>query len=407
MTTTSSAPSPDRRKGVLHRITSRWWRILLLWFVIATPVVLMIRAIVVPTYEAFALLQVQPISHRLYENPGPEITTFDSVLPYLQTQVNLITADRVLIAALTSPEVKNLNFITKSDDPRADLRENLDAQIVKDAYLIRVALELSNGSEAAVIVNAVINSYLTYSGEFKRSENSKLRASLSAQREKIRYEIKSRRGALQALYSKIRESDVSPLNDSGSEGDPTRPTFRSVTEKMWEFITSEMVKTDLELIRAQADLDAHLAADQEEADQKRKQRIAELKLDVAALVKQKANLAKYYAQSKVDNKNFDYDSSESELLSHQLKELLTAEDQLKKELEELEFKASQEDYRVVQVDEAKVPKVPTNNKRTEYMVCAANAILLMLLGLFLLIPVDTAAVNSPSSKQPPHDEFGR
>jgi hypothetical protein len=54
-----------------------------------------------------------------------------------------------------------------------------------------------------------------------------------------------------------------------------------------------------------------------------------------------------------------------------------------------------------------VPKVPTNNKRLEFMVYAPIAILLMLLGLFLLIPVDAAAVNSLSSKQPLHDEFGR
>ena len=106
-------------------------------------------------YEAFSLLQVQPVSHGLYGQAGSETSDFRSVTPYLQTQVALITTDRVLTTALASPEIKNLSFIKESDDPRADLRKNLDVEIVKDAYLIRVALELANGKEAAAIVNAV------------------------------------------------------------------------------------------------------------------------------------------------------------------------------------------------------------------------------------------------------------
>ena len=100
----------------------------------------------------------------------------------------------MLTKALASPEMKNLSFIKDSDDSRADLRKTLEVQIVKDAYLIRVGLELAKGEEAAAIVNAVVNSYLAYNGEFKRGENSKLRASLASQREKIQSEIKTQAG---------------------------------------------------------------------------------------------------------------------------------------------------------------------------------------------------------------------
>ena len=91
------------------------------------------------------MLQVQPVSHGLYGQARSDTIDFRSVTPYLQTQVALITTDRVLTDALASPEIKDLSFIKQSDDSRADLRKNMGVEIVKDAYMIRVALELANG----------------------------------------------------------------------------------------------------------------------------------------------------------------------------------------------------------------------------------------------------------------------
>src|SRR5262249_15624188 len=145
-----------------------------------------------PTYESYSFLRVQPVSHDLYGQAGGEGTTFTGIVPYLQTQVNLITTDTVLTPVLASPEVRDLSFIKNSDDSRAELRKNLEVKIVKDAYLIRVALELANGHEAATIVNEVLRRYLAYYGDFKQKENSQLRTSLSAQRDRIQNELKVR-----------------------------------------------------------------------------------------------------------------------------------------------------------------------------------------------------------------------
>jgi uncharacterized protein involved in exopolysaccharide biosynthesis len=404
MNTSSSAPSPDRRQGILHRTTGRWWQILLLGMVITVPLVSVISLSVERRYEAFSLLQVRPVNWICRATAGPDQADIQSGRTYLKTQFNMITTDSVLTTALASPEIKNLSIVTEAVDARTELRDRLMVTIVPDSYLIRVALELPNGAEAAAIVNAVVNSYLAYNGEFKRGENSKLRASLSAQRVKVWNEIKIKREELKALYRRNVVSSVSPLNDSGNEGDPTRPTFSSVTEKVWESLASEIVKTDLELIKAQAALDALLAADQREGDLKYKQELAELKLNVAALVKQKQNLAKYYAQSKVDGKAGTDDSVEAKFLNRQLETLMASDNHLKTNLEELEFKASQEDYRVVQVDEATVPKVPTTDNRFKYMIAAPIAVYLMLLGLFLLIPINAESSSQRSASGPAPDE---
>ena len=70
-------------------------------------------------------------------------------------------------------------------------------------------------------------------------------------------------------------------------------------------------------------------------------------------------------------------------MQHQLDILLQREQQVRANLEQLDFEASQEDFRVTQVDQAVAPKVPTNNKRIKYMAAAPIALLFMILGVVL------------------------
>ena len=57
----ASASTPQITPQVILRGLSRhWWRILLLWLVVSTPLAYLIYSLVEPTYEAFSLLQVQP-----------------------------------------------------------------------------------------------------------------------------------------------------------------------------------------------------------------------------------------------------------------------------------------------------------------------------------------------------------
>jgi polysaccharide biosynthesis transport protein len=489
---TTGPVSQVNPRTLLRGLTRHWWQILLIWLVLAAPAMYLILQYVSPTYEAFSLLQVQPVSHELYGQAGSDATTnFTSVMPYLQTQVNLITTDRVLTNALASTEIKNLSFITKSDDSRADLRKNLDVKIVKDAYLIRVALELPNGNEAAAIINAVLDSYLAYNGEFKRGENSKLRASLFAQSEKIQKEIKAKQNELKALLEKgtvsLPKAELNPkLKNAEDAAD--QPVFERVTPGQMERLADEMLRTELEYIKVESDLAAcELAARPEERDsgrelkQDEEQRdrrireefvkdpdiialgeqiaaaaeqrdhaksmarqandparrhaemkykklmteyedqweskrkeigerlrvgtvgsqsmepISQLKLKLQSLAAQKKAQVSRLAQLKVEEKKANDDSFEATIVKHQLDILLKSDDQLKTNLEELEFKASQEDYRVVQVDQAKAPTVATNNKRMKYLIAAPVVLLFMVLGLFFLLEVKAERVADPDA----------
>ena len=87
----------------------------------------------------------------------------------------------MLQVAIANPLVVKIPVIETSEDPTADLRKKIRVEIVKEAYLIRVALELPNAEHAATIINAVVDSYLEYHAEYKHGADSQLKESLTAQ----------------------------------------------------------------------------------------------------------------------------------------------------------------------------------------------------------------------------------
>ena len=489
LATTAAQVNP---RTLLRGLTRHWWHILLIWLVLSVPAVYLIRQLVAPTYEAVSLLQVQPVSHGLYGQVGSETTDFRSLTPYLQTQVTLITTDAVLTTALASPEIKDLSFIKESDDARSTLRKNLDVEIVKDAYMIRVALEIANGKEAADIVNAVVSSYLAYNGDFKRGENRKLRASIATERVKIQNDIKVKRANLNSLTQKGTIGAARPIlnaNAAKDDGNPAlEPVFSSVTRGQFEKLIDQMMNTDLELFRVESELstlesatrtdEKDLMQDSKQHQEQLERRIREefvrdpeivalgediqmaleqldhaksvarqsndparraaaqkydklmveyegqweikrkeigqrlkagtmgphslepindLKLKLQALQAQKKKQAEAFSKLKVDEKVANDDAFEATFLKHELEVLLKSDDHLKTNLEELDFKTSQEDVRVALVDNAKAPRTATNNKRLRYQIAAPAALLFMVLGLFFLLEVKAERVADPDT----------
>ena len=175
-------------------------------------------------------------------------------MTYLQTQVTLITSDRVLEPAVANTEVATLPTIKKSEDPKSDLRKNLLVEIVKDANLIRVALESPNPQEAVTIVNAVVESYLAQNIDYSRTANRDLTNSLEQQIKKLGTEINAKKKELKELVKKGKVAALKPreMLNTKTETDPTQPTFKVLPEAQIQQIVSEMVKTDLELFDAKA-----------------------------------------------------------------------------------------------------------------------------------------------------------
>ncbi len=388
--TATPDPNPRRSYGLLSRVIRRWPLILALWMLISAGIVYLIHVNVQPTYEAFSTLVVAPASPRLFELPRSENVDYNTITPYLQTQVNLITSDRVLGVAIANPDVVNLRTIRESDDPRSDLRDRMDVEIVKDAYMIRVALKLPNGDQAAKIVNAVVYSYLAYNSEYRRGKNSTLRAGLVSQLEKFRNEIDEKRAALKSLRQKSGIDlplAAITLKEPVDVSDPIRSPIAAVSETQAARIADELINTELELIKSRAILETTEAANKGANDPGLQKNLGDLRLKLTALLKQREYQARYLKGLKVETKTGTEDPIEATLVKREMETLIQRHEQIKTNVQQLDFEADQEDYRVVPIDPAVPPKVPTHDKGIEYMAIAPLAVLLALFGLALLSPV--------------------
>jgi polysaccharide biosynthesis transport protein len=262
---TTTTPQIDPRV-LLRGLGRHWWRILLLWVVVSTPLAYLIFSLIQPTYEAFSLLQVQPTQKDLFGQGLHDATNQLVAQPYLETQVQLIISDKVLDGALarpataTSPLIAKLPMIAKSKDPKTELRGDMVVEILKNTFLIRVALASRDPQEAAAIVNAVVDSYLERHNEYHRSANKTLKASLDEELHLLDGKIAEKKKELKALvetghFEVNRRNDV--RSTTGKEDDSgIQSALSSVTEDQYTHTTNALLDTELETLEALADLDA-------------------------------------------------------------------------------------------------------------------------------------------------------
>ena len=276
-----------------------------------------------------------------------------------------MTTGRVLKEVVRHPKVVNIPMIAKSDDPEADLRMRLNIEIMDEGFLIRVVLELENAEHAATIVNTVVDTYFKYTRQFKQGENAELIKDLNEQLKIIDVEIAENQGKLRVLAEKGDVRFPSSRPDRSYVADLTQPTFASYTQEHVQKIIDQIIQTDLELIEAQAALEARLGANQADGISKSTDALNEAKIRVAALIKTKEKLAKLYERLKIAKMPVNSDSSDAAVLNYEVSSLLPKREQLKTNLRQLEFEAKRDFFRVILVDEASVPKDPVNTERDQ------------------------------------------
>jgi succinoglycan biosynthesis transport protein ExoP len=252
---------------LLRGLSRHWWRILLLWVVVSTPLAYLIYSLIRPSYEAFSMLQVQPTQGVLFNPMIPDSTERAIALPYLETQVNLITSNMVLDSALARPASANAVAISRqpmianSKDPKSDLRKEMVVEILKNTFLIRVSLLSPDPEEAAAIVNAVVDSYLEQHGDYHRSANKALKKGLDEEIQMLDVKIAEKKKELKALIDKgnVKVFEKRVVRSNGDKEDGvTAPqsALATVTEEQYMQSTNALLQTEMDLLEAQADLDA-------------------------------------------------------------------------------------------------------------------------------------------------------
>jgi polysaccharide biosynthesis transport protein len=259
------APAVQINSRVIVRgLIRHWWRILALWLVVSAPTFFLIYFFIQPTYEAASLLRIEPAQPEIFGSLRDRDGGGTKDATYLQTQVRLITSEKVLNPAVADALVVHLPTIKKSEDPKSDLRKALEVEIVKDTNLIRVALELPNPDEAVTIVKSVVQSYLSQNTDYSRSANRELTDSLIKQLAILKDQIDAKKEQLRKLVKNATIAVLKPQDmlNTKTDADSTQPTFRTLSESHVEQMMAEMLRTELELLEAQSMLDTKIAANQ-------------------------------------------------------------------------------------------------------------------------------------------------
>jgi Mrp family chromosome partitioning ATPase/uncharacterized protein involved in exopolysaccharide biosynthesis len=388
------------RRSIITALARYSWRIPLLWLSISAPVVYLIYTTVPPNYEAISRIRIAPSQPDLYD-PSHRATADDdrSHDSYLQTQISLVTTDRVLSRAIASPSVTGLPMIQDSQDPMANLREKLVVGIEPGTYMIKVTLQSPNLNEPAAIVNAVVDSYLDENLRYTQSRDAALKASVIEQLSGVREHIDRKKAELREWLQEKASVYTPPLNPHGSktaDGDAL-PAFTVLDEQHVNRVIGAIVQTDLDLLAARAELAAKREAQHEAKEPAPQARQGDRPLEdrIKVLQKTKESYARMYEKLQVAMKAGDKHSFGFAHASEELATLRAREEQLKRTLAQVEFQSSQEPYRVMLLDKAEVPKLPASDKRWRYMAAAPVAVLFILLGFFLLVELRAVRLNHP------------
>ena len=101
---------------------------------------------------------------------------------YLNTQCELMTSTPVLALALSEDGIKDLDTLSHQSDPIEYLQQNVQAEVGKHTDLIDVSLETHNKFDAAKIVNAVVQAYITFQTRIQHSTSAEVLDLLQKQR---------------------------------------------------------------------------------------------------------------------------------------------------------------------------------------------------------------------------------
>jgi polysaccharide biosynthesis transport protein len=96
------------------------------------------------------------------EGQGSAATDPAHIDNFLNTQCELMTSTPVLALALSQDGINDLETLHGVGDPIDYLRQNIDAEVGKHSELINVSLEVHDKFDAAKLVNAVVQAYITF-----------------------------------------------------------------------------------------------------------------------------------------------------------------------------------------------------------------------------------------------------
>jgi succinoglycan biosynthesis transport protein ExoP len=249
---------------ILRGLMRNWWRILLIWVTLALPTAYLLYILIPPTYDAVSTLRIEPTQPELFgtTTKGTDMRSFE---PYLQTQRNLILSDTILNMAISDPTLQNFPIIQNPEvDPKTDIRQKLDVKILPNTYLIQVSFSSTDPNEAQGIVNAVVGSFLQQNQDLDQGAKRTLKGSYSEYVTKLDRTIKEKRDELLRVAKTGNVEFVATRSPEGKTDETDQgplSAFSSLSLEQYKKTTEKLLQTEMELIDAEAQLQARQAAE--------------------------------------------------------------------------------------------------------------------------------------------------
>jgi succinoglycan biosynthesis transport protein ExoP len=167
-----------------------------------------------------------------------------------------MTSTTVLSAALADPKINSLRALrdTTGNDPEAELRKQLKVGVLTGSYLLEVSMTSISPTEAATIVNAVVNAYLASAAEWSYGMTNAQIKNLESYQRVLQAQSDEKEDAWLALAEKANIDLQAPdgaLVGSGRQGLPVASRSR-VTNEEYKRIRSEIFRVNIELSQAEA-----------------------------------------------------------------------------------------------------------------------------------------------------------
>ena len=268
----ATPPSAVNSRLLLRGLMRNWWRILVIWLVLAAPLTYVVYRVVEPTYQAYAMINVESNRPELFDRG---LVASDGSQPsYLQTEIEYLRSNPVLALALSKPTIEKLAMIKNSLDPKADLRSKLQIQVISGTHWIRVAMESRDPKEAADIINAVVDSYQLLvedpaiagkDQKFKKDFNKSLKKGLEEYEKKLSQTIEQERAEIRELASRgnVQFSKKSKAEKGEDDEQELQSVFNQESLELYKSTKDRLMQTEFEIM----ELEARYAAKQAEQQQ--------------------------------------------------------------------------------------------------------------------------------------------
>ncbi len=145
------------QRGLLQVVWERRWIVILAAFAcLAAGMLYLLKA--TPIYTSTSRLYVEQRGPRMISESEGIMTQSKN---YLYTQAELLRSTPILTSVLEQPGLRRMKTFTDVDNLIVYLKKKLDVEVGKKDDLISISLDSAYPEEAAQIVNATVDSYVS------------------------------------------------------------------------------------------------------------------------------------------------------------------------------------------------------------------------------------------------------